>query len=85
MNKLIAYLNTEGIQSLAEEFHVIVKECQTESGVLYVLNYDQIMSPKNEITNSCRGTIVWQETPAKQFTVVCCPFDRFYNCGSSFQ
>lgn len=83
MNKLIDYLNTKGIQSLAEEFHVIVKECQTESGALYVLNYDQIKSPKNEITNSCRGTIVWQETPANEFIILCCPFDRFYNCGET--
>lgn len=74
--KVIEYLKEFGTQKLNEEYGVIVKSY--EEG-LYVLNYDQINSPKNEITTECRGLILDHD-----FNIVSRSFDRFFNYGENF-
>lgn len=72
--KVIYYLKQYGIEQLKQEHSVNVKEYPQEG--LLVLNYDQIESPKNEITNECRGLIL-----SSDFKVVSRAFDRFFNYG----
>lgn len=74
--KVIEYLKEFGTQKLNEEYGVIVKSY--EEG-LYVLNYDQINSPKNDITTECRGLILDHD-----FNIVSRSFDRFFNYGENF-
>ena len=73
--KVIEYLKSNGVKSLEQEYSVIVKEYDD----LYVLNYDQIESPKtSDIVKECRGLIL-----DKQFNVVSRSFDRFFNYGEA--
>lgn len=72
---VVEYLKKFGVEALREEFKVVVKEYDK----LLVLNYDQIYSPKNEITNECRGLILEKGT----FNVVSRSFDRFFNLGEN--
>lgn len=74
--KVIEYIKQNGLEKLNQEFGVITK-IYPEG--LIVLNYDQINSPKNEITNECRGLIL-----DKEFNVVSRSFDRFFNYGENF-
>lgn len=71
--KVIDYLKMHGVEKLKDEYGVIVKDYP--EGLL-VFNYDQINSPKNEITNECRGLIL-----DTKFNVVSRSFDRFFNLG----
>jgi len=70
--KVIEYLKENGTEKLTSEFGIIVKKY--EDAQLLVLNYDQINSPKNDITSECRGLILDTE-----FNVVSRSFDRFFN------
>lgn len=73
--KTIEYLKKNSIESLKSEFGINVKEYDD----LYVLNYDQIESPKTHpIVQECRGLIL-----DKQFNVVSRSFDRFFNFGEN--
>lgn len=74
--KVIEYIKLNGLESLNKEFGIIVKKY--DEGLI-VLNYNQIESPKNEITNECRGLII-----DKEFNVVSRSFDRFFNYGENF-
>jgi T4 RnlA family RNA ligase len=74
--KVIDYLKKHGVEKLKDEYGVIVKDYH--EGLL-VFNYDQINSPKNEITNECRGLIL-----DKDFNIVSRSFDRFFNYGENF-
>lgn len=74
--KVVKYIKENGLEKLNQEFGVITK-IYPEG--LIVLNYDQINSPKNEITNECRGLIL-----DKEFNVVSRSFDRFFNYGENF-
>ena len=71
--KVIEYLKEFGLKKLTEEHFVKIKEYAEG---LIVLNYDQIYSPKNDITRECRGLIL-----DKDFNVVSRSFDRFFNLG----
>lgn len=70
--KVIEYLKENGTEKLTSEFGVIVKKY--EDAQLLVLNYDQINSPKNEITSECRGLILDYD-----YNIVSRSFDRFFN------
>jgi len=72
--KVIDYIKEHGTVKLNEEFGIMVKKY--EEG-LYVLNYDQINSPKsNDIVKECRGLILDHE-----FNIVSRSLDRFFNLG----
>lgn len=59
---------------LANELSIIIKDSYDDR---YVLNYNQISSPKdNEYVIQCRGIVI-----DKNFNVLCRPFDRFFNIG----
>lgn len=70
--KLIEYLKGNGLQCLIDTYHLraTYSEIYPE---LVCLCYDQVNTPKNEITNECRGIIINKDT----FEIVCCPFTRF--------
>lgn len=71
--EVVQYLKQHGIEKLKEEFGIKVKEY----AVVYILNYDQIESPKmNPITRECRSLVL-----DKNFDVVSRSFDRFFNLG----
>lgn len=72
--QVLQYIKENGIQKLNEEFGIMVK--LYEEG-LYVLNYDQINSPKaNPIVMECRGLII-----DHNFNIVSRSLDRFFNLG----
>lgn len=72
--KVLQYIKENSIQKLNEEFGIMVK--LYEEG-LYVLNYDQINSPKaNPIVMECRGLII-----DHSFNIVSRSLDRFFNLG----
>ena len=75
--KVIEYLKENGTEKLTSEFGVIVKKY--EDAQLLVLNYDQINSPKNDITSECRGLILDYD-----YNIVSRSFDRFFNYGEQF-
>lgn len=74
--KVLNFIKEYGIDALTDQFGVSVK--RYEEGLI-VLNYDQIESPKNEVTNECRGLILDSD-----FNVVSRSFDRFFNLGENF-
>lgn len=74
--KVIEYIKQNGLESLNKDFGIITKIY--DEGLI-VLNYDQINSPKNEITSECRGLIL-----DKDFNIVSRSFDRFFNYGENF-
>lgn len=72
--QVLQYIKENGIQKLNEEFGIMVK--LYEEG-LYVLNYDQINSPKaNPIVIECRGLII-----DHSLNIVSRSLDRFFNLG----
>lgn len=72
--QVLQYIKENGIQKLNEELGIMVK--LYEEG-LYVLNYDQINSPKaNPIVMECRGLII-----DHSFNIVSRSLDRFFNLG----
>lgn len=63
------------LELLTKELGISVKEYDE----LYVLNYNQIESPKTHpVVMECRGIIL-----DKALNVVCRPFDRFFNMGEA--
>lgn len=71
---------TDGIEMLKQEPYMLsVKEEFNENGKgVWVIDYDQIKSPRNHpLVDECRGIVVEQET----LRVICWPFRRFYNLG----
>ena len=73
--KTIEYIKKNGIESLKSEFGINVKEYDD----LFVLNYDQIESPKTHpIVQECRSLML-----DKQFNLVSRSFDRFFNFGEN--
>lgn len=71
--EVVQYLKKNGIEKLKEEFGIKVKEYPD----VYILNYDQIESPKmHSITRECRSLVL-----DKDFDVVSRSFDRFFNLG----
>jgi T4 RnlA family RNA ligase len=75
--RVIEYLKENGTEKLTSELGVIVKKY--EDAQLFVLNYDQINSPKNDITSECRGLILDYD-----YNIVSRSFDRFFNYGEQF-
>lgn len=71
--EVVKFLKEHGIEKLKEEFAIRVKEYPD----VYILNYDQIDSPKtHQITRECRSLVL-----DKNFDVVSRSFDRFFNHG----
>lgn len=75
--KVIEFVKENGFEKLTEMFGVSVKEYTVGEDILVVLNYNQIESPKNDITNECRSLILNKNT----LEVVSRSFDRFFNYG----
>lgn len=72
--QVLDYIKENGIQKLNEELSIMVK--LYDEG-LYVLNYDQINSPKaHPIVMECRGLII-----DHSFNIVSRSLDRFFNLG----
>ena len=72
---VVDYLKIHSLEKLKNEFGIVVKEYPD----LYVLNYDQIESPKlNDIVRECRGLIL-----DKDYNIVSRSFDRFFNYGEN--
>lgn len=70
----IKYLNEKGLRALQDELFIKVNQWQD----LYVLNYNQIDSPKNHpVTNECRSLVVREGEAG--WEVVSRSFDRFFN------
>ena len=68
------------IPQLQEEFAIKVNKWNN----LYVLNYDQIASPKtHDVTRECRSLVVESADGINIDRVVSRAFDRFYNHGES--
>ena len=67
---VVDYLKMHSLEKLKNEFGIVVKEYPD----LYVLNYDQIESPKlNDIVRECRGLIL-----DKDYNIALRSFDRFF-------
>lgn len=90
-NKTTQWLNRQLVNStpeqalakLTEEFGIKVSSYEDS---LFVLNYDQIKSPKtHSITKECRSLVVYVtfvgDINYPEFEVVSRSFDRFYNAG----
>jgi hypothetical protein len=74
---VINYIKENGFEKLKEEFHISVKEYEDR----YVLNYDQIDSPRfHPIVDECRGLIL-----DKDLNVMCRSFHRFFNFGEGIE
>ena len=80
---VIKYLNTYNLPSLIAELSLSVNEWVDKDGdILYVLNYNQIESPKNHpITNECRSLVVTFRDG--EWVIVSRSFDRFFNYGET--
>lgn len=80
---VIKYLNENSLAFLVTQFSISVNEWQDKDGqMLYVLNYDQIESPKNHpITNECRSLVVTYQDDG--WYIVSRSFDRFFNYGET--
>lgn len=76
--QVIEFIKQQGFNALTEHFAVSVKDFETPQGdILTVINYNQIDTPKNPITNECRSLILDKNT----LEVVSQSFDRFFNYG----
>ncbi len=76
--QVINYIKEHGIEHLQEELGIKVKEYPDYD--IVVLNYCQIESPKTHpVVRECRGLIL----DTKDWSVVCRPFDRFFNAGEA--
>ena len=71
------YIKQNGLEKLKEEFHISVKEYEDR----YVLNYDQIDSPRfHPVVDECRGLIL-----DKNLNIMCRSFHRFFNFGEGIE
>ncbi len=66
------------MNDLQSNYNIKVKKYKEEG--LIVLNYDQVFSPKNILTDECRGLIL-----DLNYNLVSRAFDRFYNYGERNQ
>jgi hypothetical protein len=74
--KVLEFLKTNDVHALTDLYGIKVKEYD---GV-YVLNYDQIESPRgHEIADECRGLIIGKDESGYYLISKC--FNRFYNLG----
>lgn len=81
--KTIEYLNKFGIEKIQKEFAIKVSTDE-RFPCLYVLNYDQINSPKNhQITKECRSLVVKSELNGSSYSLASRAFDRFFNQGEN--
>lgn len=77
--KVVEFLNKYSIEKLKEDFSIKVNNDYED---LYVLNYDQINSPKTHpIVCECRSLVVSQENGV--WKVISPAFDRFFNYGEN--
>lgn len=72
--EVIEYLKLNGLNALQSNYNIKVKKYEEDG--LMVLNYDQILSPKNILADECRGLIL-----DLNYELVSRAFDRFYNYG----
>jgi T4 RnlA family RNA ligase len=78
--QVLQYLSTHTLTQLKEELGIKVSQNELYP-YLYVLNYDQINSPKaHPIVVECRS-LVLESLDGVNFTVVSRSFDRFFNYG----
>lgn len=78
--QVLQYLSTHTLVQLKEEFGIKVSQNELYP-FLYVLNYDQINSPKSHpIVVECRS-LVLESLDGTNFSVVSRSFDRFFNYG----
>jgi hypothetical protein len=71
---VIEYIKSNGLQSLFDEFNIIVQDYPDR----ITLNYDQIKSPRfHPICDECRGLILRKNS----WEILSRGFDRFYNVG----
>lgn len=68
---LMAFLKQDDAYDILESLGVIIKQ----DNDLTLLKYHQFETPRNHLTNQCRGTIVNDER------IVCRGFYRFFNYG----
>lgn len=77
--KVLKYLETYSLQELCDEFSIKVSQNELYPE-LYVLNYNQIDSPKaHPIVVECRSLVLGSVDEGKTFFVVSRAFDRFFN------
>lgn len=77
--KVLKYLETHSLQELCDEFSIKVSQNELYPE-LYVLNYNQIDSPKaHPIVVECRSLVLGSVDDGKTFFVVSRAFDRFFN------
>lgn len=74
--KVLEYIKQNGLEALNTDFGIIIKKYPDDR--LIVLNYDQIHSPKNDITSECRSLILDYD-----YNIVSRSFDRFFNYGEN--
>jgi hypothetical protein len=76
----VDYVNEYGLDRLKEKYGIKVSQNEDYPD-LFVLNYDQIASPKLEdIVQECRSLVLRQEDSG-EFVVESRSFDRFFNHG----
>lgn len=81
--EVLKYLETHTLQQLCDEFAIKVSQNELYPE-LYVLNYNQIDSPKTHpITLECRSLVLGSVDQGKTFFVVSRAFDRFFNYGEN--
>ena len=69
------FIREHGLSALVEQHGIEI----VEKDDLVLLNYNMINSPKNEVTASCRSTILRRDT----WDVVSFSFHRFFNFGET--
>ena len=80
MIPLIEYLQKHGLDKLANTYNIKVNPSRIFPE-LVCLSYDQLTTPKNSITDDCRGIILNKDT----FEIISYPFTRFndYKIGDN--
>lgn len=73
-NPLLAYVQENGFDALASNFHVNLKRHSKYPNLIH-LKYDQIETPMNDVTIWCRGAIIDEQT----LKFVALPYCRFFN------
>ena len=72
MLNVIKYIKKKSLEDLVKEFSLQIRK-HSKYPNLVQLMYDQLDTPKNEITNNCRGLIIDTNT----MEIVSFPFTRF--------
>ena len=71
-NKLIKFIKQHGFEALAKTYNIVIKP-SILFPELVCLTYNQLNTPKNEVTNECRGIVINKDT----LEIICYPFTRF--------